>query len=66
MRVRVRDEGGEREVEMEEGATVQDLLEKLGYDRESVLVRRGRRLVVEEERLSDGEELEVLRVVTGG
>jgi sulfur carrier protein len=66
MRVRVRDEGGEREVEMEEGATVQDLLNRLGYDRESVLVRRGRRLVVEEERLSDGEELEVLRVVTGG
>jgi sulfur carrier protein len=66
MRVRVRGEGGEREVEMEEGATVQDLLEKLGYDRESMLVRRGRRLVVEEERLSDGEELEVLRVVTGG
>jgi sulfur carrier protein len=66
MRVRVRDEGGEREVEMEEGATVQDLLNRLGYDRESVLVRRGRRLVVEEERLSDGEEMEVLRVVTGG
>jgi len=66
MRVRVRSEGGEREIEVEEGATVQDLLERLGCDRESVLVRRGKRLVVEEERLSDGEELEILRVVTGG
>lgn len=66
MRVRVRAEGREREVEVGEGATVEDLLERLGYDRESVLVRRGKKLVVEEEKLSEGDELEILRVVTGG
>jgi len=66
MRVRVREGETVREVEVEEGTTVEGLLERLGYDRESVLVRRGKRLVVEEERLRDGEELEILRVVTGG
>lgn len=66
MRVRVRAEGKEREVEVGEGTTVEGLLEELGYDRESVLVRKGKRLVVEEERLSEGDELEILRVVTGG
>ncbi len=66
MRVRVREGETVKEVEVEEGTTVEGLLERLGYDRESVLVRRGKRLVVEEERLRDGEELEILRVVTGG
>ncbi len=66
MKVRVKAEGREREVEVAEGTTVGRLLEELGYDRESVLVRKGKKLVVEEERLSEGEELEVLRVVTGG
>ncbi|MEM2866233.1 MAG: MoaD/ThiS family protein [Candidatus Hadarchaeales archaeon] len=66
MRVRVRAEGREREVEVGEGTTVEGLLEELGYDRESVLVRKGKKLVVEEERLSEGDELEILRVVTGG
>ncbi|MEM3012099.1 MAG: MoaD/ThiS family protein [Candidatus Hadarchaeales archaeon] len=66
MRVKVRAEGREREVEVGEGTTVEGLLEELGYDRESVLVRKGKKLVVEEERLSEGDELEILRVVTGG
>ena len=66
MKVRVRFEGREREMEVREGTTVEELLERLGYDRESVLVRKGKKLIVEEEELSEGDELEIIRVVTGG
>ena len=55
-----------REVRLGPRATVSDLLERLGYSRETVVVRRSGKIVVEEERLSNGDLVEIIPVVTGG
>lgn len=47
-------------------ATISDLLERLGYSRETVVVRRNGKIVVEEEHLSNGDLVEIIPVVTGG
>ncbi len=47
-------------------ATVAELLERLGQNRETVVVRLNGRIIAEEERLRSGDQLEILPVVTGG
>jgi len=55
-----------REVRLGPRATIADLLERLGYSRETVVVRRNRKIVVEEEGLYNGDSVEIIPVVTGG
>ena len=55
-----------RELRLDSHATIADLLQKLGYSRETIVVRRNGKIVVEEERLSDGDFIEILSIVTGG
>lgn len=66
MKVKVRWQGREEEVEMQEGATALDLLKKLGVCREAVVVSVGGRIVPEERILKDGEEVVIRSIVTGG
>jgi len=55
-----------REIRLDPHTTIADLLQKLGHSRETVVVRRNGKIVVEEERLSDGDLIEILPIVTGG
>ena len=55
-----------REIRLGPHTTIADLLQKLDYSRETVVVRRNEKIVVEEERLSDGDLIEILPIVTGG
>ncbi len=45
---------------------VEDILQELGINRETVIVRLNGRLVPEEEELRDGDLIEIIRVVSGG
>ncbi len=56
----------EREVEVERGARVADLLKALGINREEVIVKLGDAVVTEEEVLEDGSVVELIRVISGG
>jgi sulfur carrier protein len=47
-------------------ATVAEILEKLGQNRETVVVRLNGKIVAEEERIDSGDSIEILPVVTGG
>jgi len=55
-----------RELRLAPRATIADLLKELGHNRETVVVKRNGKIVVEEERLADGDLVEILTVVTGG
>lgn len=67
IRVAVREIGKRRrEVWLGSRATIVDLLEQLGYSRETVVVKRNGKIVAEEERTSDGDSIEIIPIVTGG
>ena len=55
-----------RELRLSPRATIADLLKELGHSRETIAVRRNGKIVVEEERLADGDLIEILTIVTGG
>ncbi len=66
MRVEIKGRGEQREVEMDSGATVWDLLKELKISRETVVVFMDGRVVPEEEPLREGAQITILPVVTGG
>lgn len=68
IRVVVREIGKRRErgVRLSPSSTILDLLNRLGYNRETVAIRRNGKIVAEEEELSDGDLVEVMTIVTGG
>lgn len=55
-----------RTVEVKESAKVREVLKKGGVNLETVLVRRGREIVTEEEEVREGDVLELIRVISGG
>ncbi len=58
--------GDLREVELQEGARVAEVLEAVGLRREEVVAKVGNRIVSEEEVLRDGDVVELIRVISGG
>jgi sulfur carrier protein len=67
VKVRVKILGnGEREIEVPEGATVETVLRRMGLlSTEYVVVKSGR-VIAEDEAVSDGDELILYPVVSGG
>jgi sulfur carrier protein len=55
-----------REVRVPQKTSIADLLNRLGQNRETVVVRLNGKIVAEEEHLTDGDSVEILPVVTGG
>lgn len=64
MKVRLRNP--DREVEVDGGRTVQDLLVELGVQPDTALVIRGGELVTRQERLGAHDEIEIRPVISGG
>jgi sulfur carrier protein len=64
--VKVRLRNPDREVEVAGSRSVRAVLAELGVDPDTVLVIRDRALVTREERLGDGDEIEVRPVISGG
>jgi sulfur carrier protein ThiS len=56
----------DREVHDVEAGTVADVLRRLGLHRDAHLVVRGEEILTTDVRLTDGDEVEVLRVISGG
>jgi len=66
IRVRVLGRGIEREVEWQKGMTVADVLREVGFNTESAIAKVNGRVALEEERVNDGDYVEVIPVVSGG
>ncbi len=65
IKVRVLPENRELEVQKLR-IRIRDLLKELGLSREEVVVLRNGRVVLEDEIVQDGDNIEVLRAVSGG
>jgi thiamine biosynthesis protein ThiS len=48
------------------GARIVKLLKEMGLNPETVVVRRNGKIVVEEERLTNEDSIEIVPIVTGG
>ncbi len=66
VRVKIAGQKSARKTVVAPRATVADLLNRLGQNRETVVVRLNGRIIAEEERLRSGDQVEILPVVTGG
>jgi sulfur carrier protein len=55
-----------REIEVPGPLHVNDLVSRLGLNREAVLVIRGDSLVTGDARLDDGDDIEIRPVISGG
>ena len=51
---------------LEAGSKISDLLEELGQNPEAVVTRRDGKIVPEADELEDGDQIEVIPVVSGG
>ncbi len=49
-----------------DGSAVMHLLQELGINRATVLVMKNREICVEEERIEEGDEIEILKAISGG
>lgn len=57
---------GDREYEYHERMTARQLLDRLGVLPETVVVVKNEEIVTEDEMLEVGDEIELVRVVSGG
>lgn len=64
--VEVIHEGNRRIVNLGEGVRIENLLNELGINRETVLVRLNNEVCVEEETLKDGDKVEIIKAISGG
>ena len=55
-----------RIMESEENKTVKDILDELEIPIETVVIRKNGELIIEEDEISDGDIIEVIRVIYGG
>ena len=53
-------------LELEDNASVMDLLRKLDINPVTVIVSRNNELILENEKLKDNDEIKILSVISGG
>ena len=66
VKVRVIGQRAACKIKVPQKTRIAGLLDQLGQNRETVVVRLNGKVVAEEERLADGDSVEILTVVTGG
>ncbi len=66
VKVRVIGQKAVRKVKITQKTRIADLLNQLGQNRETVVVRLNGKIIAEEEHLTDGDLVEILPIVTGG
>jgi sulfur carrier protein ThiS len=58
--------GKKSRVSVKGSAKVGEILEKIGINKEAVIVRKGQEIVPDNESLKDRDRIEVLRIISGG
>ncbi len=66
MRVRYILDGKARTIDLPKGSTLKGLVEKIGFNSETVLLRVGGEIVPEDTKITGKEKIEILKVVSGG
>ncbi len=58
--------GKEKDIPLVKGDTVSDILKKADINPETVIVKRKKTIIPDDEEVKDGDSLYVLKVVSGG
>ncbi|WP_297476864.1 MoaD/ThiS family protein [Thermococcus sp.] len=66
IKVKVLGRSIEREIEWRKGLTVADILREVGFNTESAIARVNGRVALEDDRVNDGDYVDVIPVVSGG
>ena len=66
MKIKAKFLGKEKVLAVGEGANVLDVLRKMDINPETVLVKRGKEIITEDEPLAGRDEIEIIKVVSGG
>ncbi|ASJ10108.1 thiamine biosynthesis protein ThiS [Thermococcus sp. P6] len=66
IRVKVLGRGIGREIEWRKGILIRDILHEVGFNTESAIAKLNGRVALEDERVEDGDYVEVIPVVSGG
>ncbi|HIK01671.1 TPA: MoaD/ThiS family protein [archaeon] len=66
MKIKIVRKEGEKRIELPEGATASDIFGKLGESSETYIIKRAKEVIIGEEPLSDGDELELIKIISGG
>ncbi|WP_461866078.1 MoaD/ThiS family protein [Thermococcus sp.] len=66
LRVKVIGRGIEREIEWQKSMTIKDVLHILGFNTESAIAKVNGKVVIEDEKIKDGDFIEIIPVVSGG
>lgn len=66
MRIKIVFSGKTRDLELENGSRASDAAGLLGLNTEEVLVKRGSDVIPDDEKLKDGDKIEVLKMVSSG
>lgn len=67
MRIKLRLIGREeREIKVRKGIRIIDLLRRLKINPETVVVRKNKEVCIEEERIEEGDYIEIISVISGG
>jgi len=66
VKVRVIGQRAACKIKVPQKTRISDLFDQLGQNRETIVVGLNGKIVAEEERLVDGDSVEILPVVTGG
>lgn len=66
MKVTIVHQGKEQRIEVAGGTSVAALLERVGINAETVIVRKNSEIVPDTEAVEDGDLVEALRIISGG
>jgi sulfur carrier protein len=66
MRIKLVLDGKERTMKARGGTAVTHLLRDLGINRETVLIRKNGDICVDEEKIKEGDEIEIIKAISGG
>lgn len=66
MKFTVITDDGKRVMESEEKKKIKEILQELQIPLETAVVKRNSEIVIEEEEISDGDIIEIIRVIYGG
>lgn len=66
MEVKIKNENGEKKIELGDTAKVKEALKKADVNRETVIVEKDGEVVSSEEELEHGDRFRLINVVSGG
>ncbi len=66
MQVMVIYEKSEQKKEVQDNATIRDLLDLMDIPSQTVVVKKNNEVVIDEENIDEGDLIEIIRVIYGG